>query len=98
MREKASLAYYATSRVESHDGLLMVMSGIDAQNYDQAVTIIKNDAGDQTKVVHRAAKSLKQKQSILPQLRQADGYSTSTSRALCIMAELTGKEMTPGVE
>jgi predicted Zn-dependent peptidase len=41
VREKASLAYYAASRVESHKGLLMVMSGVDAKNYDQAVTIIK---------------------------------------------------------
>jgi predicted Zn-dependent peptidase len=40
VREKASLAYYAASRVESHKGLLMVMSGIDAKNYDQAVQII----------------------------------------------------------
>lgn len=41
VREKASLAYYAASRVESHKGLLMVMSGIEDQNYDQAVTIIR---------------------------------------------------------
>jgi predicted Zn-dependent peptidase len=41
VREKASLAYYAASRLESHKGLMMVMSGIDAKNYDQAVTIIK---------------------------------------------------------
>lgn len=41
VREKASLAYYAASRVESHKGLLMVMSGVDAKNYDQAVSIIK---------------------------------------------------------
>ncbi|MFD1735882.1 EF-P 5-aminopentanol modification-associated protein YfmF [Bacillus salitolerans] len=40
VREKASLAYYAASRVESHKGLLMVMSGVDAKNYHQAVTII----------------------------------------------------------
>lgn len=40
VREKASLAYYASSRVESHKGLLMVMSGIDAKNYEQAVQII----------------------------------------------------------
>ncbi|MDQ0230468.1 EF-P 5-aminopentanol modification-associated protein YfmF [Metabacillus malikii] len=42
VREKASLAYYAASRVESHKGLLMVMSGIEEQNYNQAVTIIKD--------------------------------------------------------
>jgi predicted Zn-dependent peptidase len=41
VREKASLAYYAASRLESHKGLLMVMSGVDAKNYQQAITIIK---------------------------------------------------------
>ncbi|WP_100330970.1 EF-P 5-aminopentanol modification-associated protein YfmF [Bacillus xiapuensis] len=40
VREKASLAYYAASRVESHKGFLMVLSGIDSKNYDQAVQII----------------------------------------------------------
>jgi predicted Zn-dependent peptidase len=42
VREKASLAYYATSRLESHKGLMMVMSGIDLKNYDQAVGIIRD--------------------------------------------------------
>ncbi|CAM3426358.1 pitrilysin family protein [Aeromicrobium ponti] len=41
VREKASLAYYVASRLESHKGLMMVMSGIDNSNYDQAVNIIK---------------------------------------------------------
>jgi predicted Zn-dependent peptidase len=41
VREKASLAYYAASRLESHKGLMMVMSGIDFKNFEQAVTIIK---------------------------------------------------------
>jgi predicted Zn-dependent peptidase len=41
VREKASLAYYAVSRLESHKGILMMMSGIDAANYEKAVTIIK---------------------------------------------------------
>lgn len=41
VREKASLAYYAASRLESHKGLLLVMSGIDHKNYDKAVSIIK---------------------------------------------------------
>lgn len=41
VREKASLAYYAASRLESHKGILMVMTGIDNKNFDQAVTIIK---------------------------------------------------------
>jgi predicted Zn-dependent peptidase len=41
VREKASLAYYAASRLESHKGLLMVMSGIEPSNYEKAVSIIK---------------------------------------------------------
>ncbi|WP_156936093.1 EF-P 5-aminopentanol modification-associated protein YfmF [Anoxybacteroides tepidamans] len=40
VREKASLAYYAASRLESHKGLLMVMSGIEPANYEKAVQII----------------------------------------------------------
>ncbi|WP_139488914.1 EF-P 5-aminopentanol modification-associated protein YfmF [Brevibacillus dissolubilis] len=46
VREKASLAYYAVSRLESHKGVLMMMSGIDANNYDKAVTIIKEQVED----------------------------------------------------
>ena len=41
VREKASLAYYVASRLESHKGLMLVMSGIDNSNYEQAVSIIK---------------------------------------------------------
>lgn len=41
VREKASLAYYAVSRLESFKGLMMVMSGIEVGNYQQAVDIIK---------------------------------------------------------
>jgi predicted Zn-dependent peptidase len=41
VREKNSLAYYAASRYESHKGLLFVMSGIEAKNYEKAVNIIK---------------------------------------------------------
>lgn len=40
VREKASLAYYAASRLESHKGLLMVMAGIENVNYKQALDII----------------------------------------------------------
>lgn len=41
VREKASLAYYAASRFESHKGLLMIMSGIEFANYQKCVEIIK---------------------------------------------------------
>jgi predicted Zn-dependent peptidase len=41
VREKASLAYYCSSRLESHKGLLLIQSGIEIANYEQAVQIIK---------------------------------------------------------
>ena len=52
VREKASLAYYAVSRLESHKGIMMIMSGIDVNNYKKAVEIIEEqmDAMRQGKI------------------------------------------------
>jgi predicted Zn-dependent peptidase len=41
VREKASLAYYAYSRLEKHKGLMVISSGIETGNYDKALEIIK---------------------------------------------------------
>ncbi|OYD09507.1 EF-P 5-aminopentanol modification-associated protein YfmF [Paludifilum halophilum] len=41
VREKASLAYYAASRLESHKGILTVQSGVEIANFPKAVDIIK---------------------------------------------------------
>lgn len=41
VREKASLAYYASSRLDGHKGILTVQSGIEIGNYEKAVSIIK---------------------------------------------------------
>ncbi|RFU61593.1 EF-P 5-aminopentanol modification-associated protein YfmF [Peribacillus glennii] len=49
VREKASLAYYAASRIESHKGLLMVMSGIENKNYGQAIDIIREQMEEMKK-------------------------------------------------
>src|SRR5699024_7930458 len=40
-REKHSLAYYATSRIESHKGLLIVLCGIEGANSKQTIDIIQ---------------------------------------------------------
>lgn len=40
VREKASLAYYAYSRLEKHKGLMVISSGIETGNYDKALEII----------------------------------------------------------
>ncbi|MBC1603754.1 EF-P 5-aminopentanol modification-associated protein YfmF [Paenilisteria rocourtiae] len=41
VREKASLAYYASSRIDSFHGFMLISAGIDEKNYEQALTIIK---------------------------------------------------------
>lgn len=41
VREKESLAYYASSRLDGHKGICTIQSGIEFANYERAVTIIK---------------------------------------------------------
>ncbi|GGA62530.1 EF-P 5-aminopentanol modification-associated protein YfmF [Ornithinibacillus halotolerans] len=41
VREKNSLAYYASSRLESHKGLLFVFSGIAPEDYEKARDIMR---------------------------------------------------------
>lgn len=41
VREKASLAYYASSRLDGHKGLLTIQSGIEIDNYEKALGIIR---------------------------------------------------------
>lgn len=43
VREKESLAYYASSRYDGHKGIATIQSGIEIPNYEKAVTIIKRD-------------------------------------------------------
>ncbi|WP_282941916.1 pitrilysin family protein [Paenibacillus sp. RC67] len=49
VREKASLAYYASSRLDGHKGILTIQSGIEIQNYEKAVTIIRQQLEAMTK-------------------------------------------------
>jgi predicted Zn-dependent peptidase len=41
VREKESLAYYCSSSIESHKGLLFIQSGIEEKNLERAIDIIK---------------------------------------------------------
>ncbi|GIP33134.1 EF-P 5-aminopentanol modification-associated protein YfmF [Paenibacillus sp. J2TS4] len=41
VREKESLAYYASSRLDGHKGIITIQSGIELNNYDKAVAIIR---------------------------------------------------------
>jgi predicted Zn-dependent peptidase len=46
VREKASLAYYAYSRLEKFKGIVMIGSGIEIENYDKAYEIIIDQIED----------------------------------------------------
>lgn len=46
VREKASLAYYAASRLESHKGLMTIQSGIEIENFNRALQIIERQLDD----------------------------------------------------
>jgi predicted Zn-dependent peptidase len=41
VREKASLAYYAASRLDGHKGICTIQSGIEIANFDRATEIIE---------------------------------------------------------
>ena len=41
VREKASLAYYASSRLERDKGIMLIASGIEMDNYEKALEIIQ---------------------------------------------------------
>ncbi|MBM7701930.1 EF-P 5-aminopentanol modification-associated protein YfmF [Metabacillus iocasae] len=93
VREKASLAYYVGSRVESHKGLLMVMSGIDAKNFDQAVTIIKDQMDEMRNGTFSEEEIAQTKAVIHNQLLE----TIDTPRGLVEVLyhnELTGAEIT----
>lgn len=45
VREKASLAYYASSRLDSHKGIIIIQSGIEVDKFSQALDIIKQQVG-----------------------------------------------------
>ncbi|MBU9714492.1 insulinase family protein [Bacillus tamaricis] len=64
VREKASLAYYAASRVESHKGLLIVMSGIESNKYEDTTKII-NEQMEQMKSGNFTEDDLSQTKAVL---------------------------------
>lgn len=49
VREKASLAYYAFSRLEKHKGLMLIGAGIEKEKYEQAKDIILEQLSDMEK-------------------------------------------------
>lgn len=70
VREKASLAYYASSRLDGHKGILTLQSGIEIKNYEKAVGIIREQL-EAMKAGNFAADDLLRTQAmIVNQLRE----------------------------
>jgi predicted Zn-dependent peptidase len=93
VREKESLAYYASSRLDGHKGILTVQSGIQVENVDKAVDIILKQmeaikSGDITELEIKQTKAM-----ISNQLREInDGAYEMIS--FDYNSVLTGKERT----
>lgn len=70
VREKASLAYYAASRLESHKGLMTIQSGIEIDNFDRALDIIQKQL-DEMQAAQITDSEMEQTQTMLAnQLRE----------------------------
>jgi predicted Zn-dependent peptidase len=70
VREKESLAYYASSRLDGHKGILTLQSGIEVANYEKAVKIIREQI-EAMKAGEFAMEDLRRTQAmIIGQLRE----------------------------
>ena len=70
VREKHSLAYYAASRFESHKGLLLVFSGVDPKDFDQAKTIIQDQMNAMKKGDFTEEQVEETKEQVINQLQE----------------------------
>ncbi|GER65688.1 peptidase M16 [Weizmannia acidilactici] len=78
VREKASLCYYVSSQIESHKGLMMVMSGIESVNYEKAVSIIEK----QMEAMKNGDFSVQEMEQTKAVIRNQLLEATDTSRGL----------------
>jgi len=72
VREKASLAYYASSRFDGHKGLLMIQTGIEIANKEKAEEIIRKQLEDMKHGVISDDELSKTKAMIINSLREND--------------------------
>lgn len=90
VREKASLAYYASSRLEGLKGYLYIYAGIDSQRYDDALTVIKEQLAE-IKQGHISDDEIEfTKVGLINQYMQSDDPPL-TGAALQMYARYTGR-------
>lgn len=96
VRERASLAYYAASRLESHKGLLLVMTGIEPKNFEKAKSIIQEQMeamkkGDFTEEQLAQTKAVIQNQ-MLETLDTARGLTEVLYHNIIAKTDITANE------
>ncbi|WP_040948740.1 EF-P 5-aminopentanol modification-associated protein YfmF [Gorillibacterium massiliense] len=93
VREKESLAYYASSRFDGHKGILTIQSGIEIENYEKAVAIIKKQLEDM-KAGNYSELELTQTRAMIRNHLQEIGDSAFEMIAFHFNNVLSGKERT----
>lgn len=94
VREKNSLAYYASSRLESQKGLLIVFSGIAPKDYEQARDIMNEQLEAMKKGDFTDEELEETKDLIVNQLRETMDHPQGLVELL-YQQVLAGKERTP---
>ncbi|MDF2723704.1 MAG: zinc protease [Paenibacillus sp.] len=93
VREKESLAYYASSRLDGHKGILTIQSGIEFANYEKAVNIIQQQV-EQMALGQISDLELNQtKAMIANQLRESQDSAYETT-SIDFNNQLSGKTRT----
>ncbi|MBD7967282.1 EF-P 5-aminopentanol modification-associated protein YfmF [Paenibacillus gallinarum] len=93
VREKHSLAYYASSRYDGHKGIATIQSGIEIPNYEQAVEIITNQLSD-LKEGKISDLEMNQTKAMIRNLLKEIGDSAFEMISYDFNRQLSGKERT----
>nr|WP_272879791.1 pitrilysin family protein [Sulfoacidibacillus ferrooxidans] len=91
VREKSSLAYYASSRLEGLKGLLFIQSGIQMSNFERAKDIIKQQLEDMRKGLITDDELNFTKKGLINQYLQSDDQPF-TGAVLQMYSRFTGRE------
>ncbi|CAI6033351.1 hypothetical protein PAECIP112173_00721 [Paenibacillus sp. JJ-100] len=93
VREKESLAYYASSRYDGHKGIATIQSGIEIPNYEKAVTIIKQQL-EEMKHGHITDLEMSQTKAMIRNLLKEMQDAAFEMIAYDFNRQLSGKERT----
>lgn len=93
VREKNSLAYYASSRLDGHKGICAIQSGIEFQNYEKAKQIIMEQI-EAMKAGRIDAKELQQTKAMIANQLREIGDSAFEMIGFDFNRVLSGKERT----